>query len=104
LRRASVYANPLQEGAGTSLKVLEALASGLPLVSTACGVRGFPLQAPRDYLGAEEPADFARALLACLADPGARDAASIGGRVLAEAYDWDALGERFAAAVLSVCR
>lgn len=46
LARAAVYANAVRHGAGTSLKVLEALASGVPLVSTAIGVRGFPLNPP----------------------------------------------------------
>jgi polysaccharide biosynthesis protein PslH len=40
LERAGVYANALVHGAGSSLKVVEALAAGVPLVSTAAGARG----------------------------------------------------------------
>ena len=39
LNQAAVYANCLFEGSGSSLKVLEALASGVPLVSTSVGAR-----------------------------------------------------------------
>ncbi len=102
LQRAAVYANPLREGAGTSLKVLEALASGLPLVSTECGVRGFPLGAPRDYLAAEDAATFAAQLLVCLRAPAERDEAAHRGRALAEGQDWSSLGARFAEAVRAV--
>ncbi len=37
LNQAAVYANSLFEGSGSSLKVLESLASGVPLVSTSVG-------------------------------------------------------------------
>lgn len=95
LDRARVYANAVQHGGGTSLKVLEALASGIPLVSTSVGVRGFALTSPEDYLQAEDTAGFVEQILGCLCGPAPRDAASLRGREIAERSSWTNLGARF---------
>jgi glycosyltransferase involved in cell wall biosynthesis len=102
LQRAAVYVNALQQGAGSSLKVLEALASGLPLVSTASGVRGFALADREHYLHAESADQFAQAILRCLAEPAACDSAARRGRRFAEAHDFEQLAQRFATAVHAV--
>ena len=99
LARAAVYANPLRFGAGTSLKVLEALASGLPLVSTAVGVRGFGLHSGRDYREADSAEDFAREILDAFRDRRKFDASAGSGRALAARYDWEELSARFAGLV-----
>jgi glycosyltransferase involved in cell wall biosynthesis len=99
LQQARVYANAVQHGGGTSLKVLEALASGVPLVSTAVGVRGFELTSPDDYLQAEDTESFVRQLVSCLASSEPRDAASERGRKLAERCSWTKLAARFSEVV-----
>jgi glycosyltransferase involved in cell wall biosynthesis len=104
LDRAAVYANPLQYGAGTSLKVLEALASGIPLVSSASGVRGFALKRGEDYSAAESAEEFARCLVRCLRDRGACDAAAERNRAFAEAHDFSVLSRRFAELVANCAR
>jgi glycosyltransferase involved in cell wall biosynthesis len=102
LEQARVYANAVQHGGGTSLKVLEALASGVPLVSTSVGVRGFDLTSPDDYLRAEDTDSFVRHLVSCLRDSESRDHASERGRQLAERCSWTALGARFGDVVQKV--
>ncbi|MGO4260209.1 glycosyltransferase family 4 protein [Lysobacter sp. TAB13] len=48
---ADIAVNPLFEGGGSSLKVPDFLAAGLPLLSSAVGARGFPgLQAGTHYI------------------------------------------------------
>jgi GT2 family glycosyltransferase/SAM-dependent methyltransferase len=69
-RRARVAAVPLRYGAGVKLKVVEALAQGLPLVTTPVGAQGC------EGLGevitiAEDPAIFADAICRLLADDAA---------------------------------
>jgi glycosyltransferase involved in cell wall biosynthesis len=60
---------PLVVGGGTPLKVVEALAYGLPLVATTTAVRALSaLQPGRDLIVADAAADFAAALLEVL-DP-----------------------------------
>jgi polysaccharide biosynthesis protein PslH len=104
LERAVVYANALEHGGGTSLKVLEAFASGLPVVSTSVGVRGFPVTAREQYFPAENSTEFAATIVARLRDRAAADAASRKARGLAETYDWALLGPRFAEIVTAAAR
>jgi polysaccharide biosynthesis protein PslH len=104
LDASAVYANPLRHGAGTSLKVLEALAAGLPLVSTAIGVRGFELGAGGDYRRAETAPEFAREILAAFRDRVSFDAAAARGRAFAERHEWSELARKFAELVTSAAR
>jgi glycosyltransferase involved in cell wall biosynthesis len=55
---ASVMAVPLVEGGGTRFKVLEAFASGLPVISTEKGVQGLEVEAGHHYLPAESAEQF----------------------------------------------
>ncbi len=102
LDRAAVYANGLFHGAGSSLKALEAWASGIPLVSTAVGVRGHPVEAGRHYLPAEDADSFARAILEVFADPRRFDEMADEGRLVAESMAWENVGRGFAQAVAEV--
>lgn len=53
---------PLRSGGGTKLKTLEAMARRRPVISTAEGVRGLPVQAGEQYIAAESAEDFAVAI------------------------------------------
>lgn len=61
--RAHVVVVPVFEGSGTRLKIIEALAYGRPVVSTRLGAEGLPIDKGTHYLEADEPGDFARALI-----------------------------------------
>lgn len=104
LDAARVFANCLSFGAGSSLKVLEAFASGVPLVSTRAGVRGFAVQPDQHYRAAETPDEFAHAIVSCLAAP--PDAPELrkladAGRAFAEHHSWELLAERFVSLTVS---
>lgn len=60
---------PLTAGGGTRLKVLEALALGLPVIATSKAVEGLDLTPGRHILLAESDRDFVRAALVLQADP-----------------------------------
>jgi hypothetical protein len=59
----------VQVGGGVRTKVLEALACGMPVVSTAVGVENLDLVPGRDFLLAETAAQMADALLQLHRDP-----------------------------------
>jgi glycosyltransferase involved in cell wall biosynthesis len=53
LREAALLAVPLEAGGGTRLKILEALAAGLPVVSTTVGAEGLDLMPGEDLIVCE---------------------------------------------------
>jgi glycosyltransferase involved in cell wall biosynthesis len=96
LSAADVALNPVLHGSGTNLKVIEYLASGVPVVSTAFGVRGLEVGNGRHLLVAE-PHEMVAAVEQILDDPRAAEERTRAGRALAvDRYDWVALGSRLA--------
>jgi glycosyltransferase involved in cell wall biosynthesis len=67
--RASALVVPLWVGAGARVKIVEALAARLPVVSTALGAEGLDLEPGRHLLQAESPAGLGDALVALLGAP-----------------------------------
>lgn len=91
LAAARVAAVPLTTGGGTRLKILEAFAAGLPVVSTAKGVEGIDAIDGVHLHVRELEAGFDEAVAALLSDPG--EATAMTQRALAlvdERYSWRA--------------
>jgi glycosyltransferase involved in cell wall biosynthesis len=85
---------PLLTGGGTRLKILEALAARVPVVSSTLGMEGLDVTHGRQILIADDPGEWIAALssLAPQGDLWHNLAAS--GRQLAEShYDWNVLGQ-----------
>ncbi|WP_298818598.1 glycosyltransferase family 4 protein [Chloroflexus sp.] len=83
---------PLREGGGTRLKILEALALGVPVVSTSKGAEGLRLEDGKHLLIADTPIDFAGKVSRLLANPSlARQLGEAGQKVVAERYDWQVI-------------
>ncbi len=81
---ARVAVVPLRVGAGVKLKVVEALAEGLPLVTTAVGAQGLPgLEQVASI--ADDPAAFADAVCSLLADDALWESRSASGIAFAAA-------------------
>lgn len=74
--RADVVINPVHAGAGLKIKSVEALAHGLPLLTTSEGARGLRHLHGKALWIADTAEDFAQALKRLLAEPGLR--ASLG--------------------------
>lgn len=69
LSGADAFVIPLRVGGGTRMKAYEAMASGVPVVSTAVGIEGLGLLAGVHYLEADSGQDFAEAILLLISDP-----------------------------------
>ena len=94
--QAAVYVVPLRIGGGTRLKIFEALAMGKTVVSTAVGAEGLPLVDGEHFVAADDPAEFARAVVALLGDPVRRRALGQAGRRLVETrYSWAQVAREF---------
>jgi rhamnosyltransferase len=92
--RYKVLACPIRAGSGTRLKLLEAFAAGIPSVSTAIAAEGLQVEDGIHLLLAEEPDDFAAALVRLLNDDAlcarlAQEAIAL----VTEHYDWSASAE-----------
>ncbi len=66
----SVFVNPMLEGAGVKIKTLNAIAEGLPLVSTSIGVEGIGLVDQVHFSLADNHVGFARAVITLLESSG----------------------------------
>jgi glycosyltransferase involved in cell wall biosynthesis len=89
LAAAAAVVVPLRLGGGTRLKIVEAMAMGKAIVSTALGAEGIEAMPGRDLIIADQPEPFADAVNCLLGDP--ELAARIGesARSLAvERYSW----------------
>ncbi len=98
--KASAYIVPMRVGGGTRLKIYEAMAMGKPVISTTVGAEGLPIRDGKELLIADQPEDFAQAVIRALSD--ATLAANIGERARAlvcERFGW----ERAAQAFMQVC-
>jgi glycosyltransferase involved in cell wall biosynthesis len=94
-QRALAAVVPLRIGSGTRLKILEAMAAGVPVVSTRLGAEGLDVADGENILIADRPADFAATVQRLAVEPPWRNSLIDRGRQLvAESYDWQALGRR----------
>ena len=89
LSSASVVVVPLRLGGGTRLKILEALALGLPVVSTSIGAEGLDLEPGKHLVVADAPGAFAAEVVSLLRDPKRGQRLGASGRdAVCRRYDW----------------
>lgn len=91
LETAGVFIVPLRAGGGMRVKILEALARGLPLVTTSLGCEGIAVEHNHHVLIADTPQDFAAAVLRLLTDrPLADQLGQAGRECIKNTYDYRA--------------
>jgi glycosyltransferase involved in cell wall biosynthesis len=89
LTRYSVFVCPIFSGSGVRVKILEAFAAGIPVVSTPLGAEGLGCQDGRELLLARDGAGFSAATMALFNDPGRAAAMARQARQTAEEkWDW----------------
>jgi glycosyltransferase involved in cell wall biosynthesis len=95
LATSSVMAVPLRIAGGSRLKILEALACGLPVVSTSMGAEGLCLRHGEHLILADGVEAIVTALVNCLRRPDhARRLATAGRQLVLDRYDWEPLAQK----------
>jgi glycosyltransferase involved in cell wall biosynthesis len=69
LSRYALFVCPILSGSGVRVKLLEAFAAGIPVVSTSVGAEGLASKDGQVCALADEPATFAQRILDLFADP-----------------------------------
>jgi O-antigen biosynthesis protein len=85
LARAAVSIAPLRYGGGMKGKVCEALASGVPLVTTSAGAQGLQLQNGHGARVHDTPREFAGAVIWALSDRKSAEAMAADGQRIVDA-------------------
>lgn len=99
LSRASLAVVPLDSGGGTRLKILEAFAAGLPVISTPIGCEGIEAR-DGEHLRIVERPKFANVVREHLLDPERSRRLALKARELVqEKYEWDAIVSKLVGAV-----
>ncbi len=84
-----VFIVPLLSGGGMRVKILEAWAKGIPVVSTSIGAEGIGYTKDENIIIADTPQEFADGILNVLKNPELTQRLSISGREIVEnLYDW----------------
>src|SRR5207237_9167287 len=69
LAKRALFVCPILSGSGVRVKLLEAFASGIPVVSTTIGAEGLAANDGEFCALADDPAGFASRVVALLRDP-----------------------------------
>ena len=91
----AVFIVPILSGSGTRLKVLEAMAAGLAIVSTGVGVEGIDGKDKTQFLIADSPKLFANSVTKLILNPDLRFLLGNNARETAvNSYDWKVVNQK----------
>jgi glycosyltransferase involved in cell wall biosynthesis len=100
--KAAVAVVPLRAGGGTRLKILEAAACGVPVVSTSIGAEGLEFERDSEILLADDAAGFAAGIVGLLGNGERCAQIARAARARVERhYDWDPIGRNLSAQLLA---
>jgi glycosyltransferase involved in cell wall biosynthesis len=100
---SAVAVVPLRCGSGTRLKIYEAIAAGVPVVSTAVGAEGLALRSPDHIRLADQPDAFAARCLELLeSEQERRRLAAAAWELVAANFSWDRVADRVAELLESI--
>ena len=97
LARSWALTVPLRLGGGTRLKIVEAMAAGVPVVSTTIGAQGLSATDGQELLIGDTPEQFVHKTVRLVQDAQLREhLAHQGANLVQKAYSWQGQGRRFA--------
>ena len=89
LEHSALMVVPVRAGGGMRVRILEAFAYAMPVVTTTIGLEGINAEPEKDVLVADTMKDFADRVCDLLKDGSMQERLSVNGRRLAETkYDW----------------
>jgi polysaccharide biosynthesis protein PslH len=92
-REAIAAVVPLNVGGGSRLKILEAMAAGVPVVSTTLGAEGLEVLHDQNILIADTNEQLCEAIITVVENQARRKHLSDAGRAMVSSrYDWSSLG------------
>lgn len=90
VRKSALMVAPLNIARGTQNKILEAMAMGVPVVTSGTAAGGVDALDREHFLVANSPAEYAQAILRIIEDPSERNRLSIAGRArMLSHHAWD---------------
>lgn len=105
IHQSDIYVVPLRMGGGTRLKILQAMAMKIPIVSTTIGAEGLDAEDGVHLLLRDKPEDFANAVTELIENPTLRERlAENAYEFVREEYDWQVIGGRIDAALSYVMK
>lgn len=102
-RDATLFIAPIFGPGGTRLKILAAMASGLPIVSSQVGVEGLEVENGKHVLIANSPAEFVDAIDLLLKDPILYESLRINAfELVQKKYNWKTIAKDLETAYLTI--
>jgi polysaccharide biosynthesis protein PslH len=93
--KGQVFVVPILRGAGVRVKIYEAMAAGIPIVSTGLGAEGIEVSDGKDIYLADTPEEFAEKTISLLADqPLQLEMAKQARKLVVENYEWASITKR----------
>lgn len=93
--RADVLVAPMRLASGTNIKILEAMASGLPVVTTSAGIEGIRAVKEKEVVVRDSPQEFAEEIASLLKNKKQSQQLGRAGRALVKKrYGWSKISEK----------
>ena len=92
--KSALMVIPVRAGGGMRVRILEAFARAIPVVTTTVGLEGIQAQPGKDVIVEDNPVEFARSVIELLQNKDLQERLSRNGRQLVEyKYDWQVVLE-----------
>ena len=92
---ATISICPIRDGGGTRLKILDAMAMGMPIISTTIGCEGIDVSPGKDVLIANTPEEYVYNIRRLINDDVLRENLSNNARKTVEnKYSWNIIGQK----------
>ncbi len=104
LRAADIAIVPIEQGSGTRIKILDAWAAGLPVISTSAGASGIGYQHQENMFIEDEIAAFPARISELLADPDLLRHIGLGALAAVEPYRWDTIAPTYLNAIIGLAQ